>query len=328
LVRRGHDVTLFASGDSKTSAKLVSVYPKAVNYEAIQQMLSPLARNLQWMNSFPVFYHAVKAFEQAGEFDIIHDQTNYVGLFFARLIKTPVVSTYHGSFRNAEESPIEKQLLEAYKDHNWIAISDSQRKQTSIPLHFAGVVHHGIHVEKFPFSEKPGEYLVWLGRITPRKGIKEAIMAAKMAKERLVIAGVVKERDAEYFRTEIEPLIDGKQIVFIGPVDHEKKVEVLQHAKALLYPISWEEPFGIVMLEAMACGTPVIAFRRGAVPEVIVHGETGFIVETEKQMVKAIQDIEKIRRITCRQHVATHFTVGKMTDSYEELYRNVLKRRV
>jgi len=272
------------------------------------------------MDTLPVLYHAVQPFEHAQEFDIIHDHTHYLGLFFSRLISTPLVSTYHGALPLAMESRIEKLLLETYKDNNWVAISESQKKLSPIPLHFAATIHHGIRVQDFPFSEKRGDYLVWLGRMTPRKGVKEAIQVAKKTGEKLVLAGVVKERDKAYFEKEIQPEIDGKQITYIGPVNHEQKVAVLSQAKALLYPLQWEEPFGIVMVESLACGTPVIALKRGASPEIVEDQVTGFIVETENELIEAVGKIATIDRKACRKRVEKHFSVTAMADTYEALY--------
>ena len=327
LVKRGHDVTLFASGDSQTSAKLVSAFSKALQYEELDKMLSPLAKNLHWMYSLPLFYHTVKAFEQAGEFDIIHDHTHYLSCFFTGFTKTPMLATYHGSFTLAEQSPIEKLLLEKYKDHNWTAISNSQKNETTLGLNFVSTIHHGLHLHDYPFNETPDDYLVWLGRITDRKGISEAITVAQHLNKKLIISGNIKERDQQYFDTEIKQHIDSKQIIYDGPSDLARKGELLRNAKALLYPVKWEEPFGMVMIEAMAVGTPVIGFNRGAVPEVIKNGETGFVVDNLDGLIEATKRIYALTendytqmRSNSRHHAENNFTVEKMVDRYEEVY--------
>ena len=330
LVKRGHDVTLFASGDSKTSAKLVSDFHEALQYEELAKMLSPLARKLNWMYSLPVFYHAVKAFENAEKFDIIHDHTHYLSCFFSDFVKTPMVSTYHGSFTIAEQSPIEKMILQKYKRHNWTAISKSQKNETTLGLKFVGTVHHGLHLNEYLYNETPENYLVWLGRITDRKGIAEAISVAKNLEKNLIISGNVKDRDKEYFEKEIKTHVNGKQIIYDGPSDVKRKVKLLRNAKALLYPVKWEEPFGMVMIESMAVGTPVIGFGRGAVPEVIQDTRTGFVVNDLQSMIAvtkklyAMTDSEyrKMRK-NARSHIEKNFTVERMVDQYEQIYTKI-----
>ncbi len=332
LVKRGHDVTLFASGDSKTSAKLVSAFPKALRYEELSKMLSPLAQKLNWMYSLPAMYHVAQAFEQTQDFDIIHDHTHYLSCFFSEFSKTPMVSTYHGSFSLAEKSPIEKMLLEKYKTNNWIAISGSQKNESKIAINIVRTIHHGVHVEAFKYEETPDEYIVWLGRITDRKGINEAIAVAKSLHKKLLISGNVKDRDLEYFQKEIAPQIDNTLIVYDGPSDHKRKTALLRNAKVLLYPVKWEEPFGMVMIEAMAAGTPVVGFARGAVPEVVIDGKTGFVVLNTKEMIAATKKIYdlpeneyKMMRKASRAHIEAHFTVEKMVDAYESVYSQLIK---
>lgn len=331
LVRRGHDVTLFASGDSKTSAKLVNIFDKALNYEELDTMLSPLARKLNWMYSLPALLHIVKAFESSGKFDIIHDHTHYLSCFFSDFVKTPMVSTYHGSFAIAEQSPIEKMILQKYRHHSWTAISKSQKNETTLGLKFVGTVHHGLHRNDYLYNETPQNYLVWLGRITDRKGIAEAITVAKTLDKKLIITGNVKDRDKDYFQKEINPHIDGRQIVYDGPSDVKTKVKLLRNAKALLYPVKWNEPFGMVMIESMAVGTPVIGFGRGAVPEVIRDGVTGFVVKDVRKMITvtkklySMNDSEYLKmRKDARRHIEKNFTVERMVDQYEKIYAKLL----
>jgi len=349
LVKKGHQVTLFAPGDSKTSAQLISPFPKALFYERMQELFSPTAFNLFWLHSLPTIYHGVFPFEQAKNFDIIHNHLHYIGLFFSQLVKTPTIHTYHGDFASAIKSPIEKMILEKYKDCYWIAISESQKRNCSIKLNFVGIVHHGIPIEKFTFNEKPKDnYLAWLGRITPKKGIETAIKIAKTLKIPLKIAGIVHERDKEFFKTKIKPQIDNKLISFFGGPNLQEKVKFLSQAKTLLYPVTWEEPFGLVMIESMACGTPVVAFARGSVPEVIKDGETGFIVnpsdddirgnwiikktgieglcEAVERIYSMPEDQYRKMRRACREHVEKNFTVERMVDEYEKVYEEILNK--
>jgi glycosyltransferase involved in cell wall biosynthesis len=327
LVRRGHKVTLFAPGGSKTSAKLVSPFKTPLNNKATQKLFSKVGWQLPWMHTLPSLYHAVLPFERAEEFDIIHDHFHYLGLLFSQLVKTPVVSTYHGDFSSAVKSPIEKLILDKYRNNNWTAISQTQKRNCPLKLNFVSVIYHGIQIKRFAFAEKPGDYLVWLGRVNPKKGLKEAIEVAKAVRRKLIISGFVNPRNQEFFNQEILPQIDKKLIFFKGALTHQEKVKLLKGARALLYPVAWEEPFGLVMIEAMACGTPVVGFRRGAVPEVVVDQETGFLVKNKREMIQAIKNIGDISRKACRMHIEKNFTVEKMVDKYEELYFNVLKHK-
>lgn len=324
LVKRGHRVTLFATGDSKTEARLEYVFKNALGAGKPKNLLSNLAKKLPWAPALPSLYHAILPFEKANQFDIIHNNFHYYGLFFSSLVKTPTLTTYHGDLSTAEECKIEKLILERYKKNFWTAISESQKRKTKIKLNFLKVIHHGIPIERFSFSQKHQNYLVWLGRITKKKGVLEAIKVAKIAGEKLVIAGIINPRDTEYFKKEIKPKIDNRLVFYIGPVNHQKKVKLLKNAKALLYPILWEEPFGLVMAEAQACGTPVIAFQKGSVPEIVKDKKTGFIVKNTKEMAKALKKIKEINRKDCRENIEKNFTVKKMADEYEKVYYKIL----
>jgi len=324
LVRRGHKVTLFATGNSETSAKLEYVFKKALGPGKPKGLLSKLAKKLSWALALPSLYHAILPFEKANQFDIIHNHFHYYGLFFSSLIKTPVLTTYHGDLSTAEKCPIEKLILEKYKKNFWVAISKSQKKQTETKLNFLKVIHHGIPLSLYPFSKKHQNYLAWLGRITKKKGILQAIKVAKKTNQKLVIAGTVNPRDKEYFKKEVKPEIDNKLIFYIGPANHQKKVKLLKNAKALLYPILWEEPFGLVMIEAQACGCPVIAFGKGAVPEIVKDKKTGFIVRNTKEIVQSLKKINEIDRKDCRSNIEQNFTVKKMVDEYEKVYYKIL----
>ncbi|MBI2641801.1 glycosyltransferase family 4 protein [Candidatus Roizmanbacteria bacterium] len=335
LVKRGHEVTLFATGDSKTSAKLVAPFSNALNPQEMERLFSPLALRLFWTHSLPSLYHAVSVFERASEFDIIHDHFHYIGLVFSNVVKTPVLHTYHGDLKTAQSSTIERLFFEKYRNLPWTAISESQKKNSHVPLNFVSVIHHGVPIEKFSFNENPEDYLVWVGRITPKKGLHYAIQTAKQVGKPLKIAGVIHPRDEEFFQKEIKPHLDEKLILFVGALGLEDKVSLLKNAKALLYPVTWEEPFGLVMIEAMATGTPVIAFAHGAVSEVIVNEETGFLILGEGSVEALVDATKKIYslpqgeytelRKRSRKRVEDNFTVEKMVDKYEKVYQSILK---
>lgn len=325
LVKRGHKVTLFATKNSETSAKLEYAFKKALGLGGMEALLSPLAQKLSWAHALPSLFHAVLPFEKADQFDIIHNHFHYYGLLFSQTVKTPVLTTYHGDLSSAEKSPIEKMILEKYKNNFWTSISKNQKKKCKTKLNFQAVIHHGIPIEKFPWSLKHQNYLAWLGRITQKKGIEQAIQVAKKTNNKLIIAGTVNPRDQEFFQKKIKPKIDNRLIFYIGPVSHKPKVKLLKNAKALLYPITWEEPFGLVTIEAMACGCPVIAFKRGAVPEIVKDKKTGFLVKNTLGMIKALGKINQISRRDCRLHVEKKFTIKKMVDKYEQVYYKILK---
>ncbi|NIA10107.1 MAG: glycosyltransferase [Nitrospiraceae bacterium] len=325
LVRRGHQVTLFASGDSITKAKLVSAWPKSL-----------YRMGIPWTDALYPLLHALTAFEKAEEFDIVHSHSSYWGLAFSPFIKTSMVTTYHGNFTSIKKNLARRRILEKFKKNNFISISNSQRKPADkINLNFVGTVYNGIDLKEFKFNNKSWNYLAWLGRITESKGIFEAIQVARKAKMVLKIAAKVdknSQQDVEFYNKKIKPLIDGKLIQYLGEINSYKKNNLLRNAKALLFSIQWDEPFGLVMIEAMACGTPVIAFKRGSVPEVVKHNKTGFIVSPFNKnkepniegLVEAIKKIDQIDRRECRKRVEENFTIKKMVDGYEEIYYKLI----
>ncbi len=346
LVKNGHDVTLYSAGGSKTSGKEIMPFPYALDKEHMEKLFSPLSEKLFWMHSFPSLYYSMQVFEEAKNFDIIHNHFNYIGVMLSQLVRTPVVSTYHGDFTSAMASPIEKMILAKYIKHPWVAISESQKKHCTIPLNFVGVVPLGIAIETFEYGDKDKGYVAWLGRITPKKGLKEAIQVAKTLRYPLHIAGFINPRDQEYFDTEIKPLIDNDLIKMKKELNIQEKIEFYKNARLVLYPVSWEEPFGLVMIESMACGTPVIGYSRGAVPEVIVDEETGYLINPSpvdirgnysvkkpglEGLVDAAERIlkmpdEKYRdlRSRVRKHVEDHFTINVMVQKYEKIYEKVI----
>jgi len=319
LVKRGHQVTLFASGDSQTSAKLVATVPKS-----LREMGVP------WENALYPLYHLAEAFEKADEFDILHTHLNtrqdYPILPFSRFIKTPVVSTTHMEYPTTPDRVDRLQLLKKYKNHPLVSISNAQRKIKG--LNYVATVYNGIEINEFEFNEKPKNYLMWLGRFSPSKGAKEAIELAKKTDQKLILAGkidIYNKEYMEYYKKEIKPNLGQKQIIYLGEVGQKQKANLLKNAYALINLIQWDEPFGLVPVEAMACGTPVIATNRGSMPELIKDGETGFLVKTMDQAISALKRINQISRRACREHVEKNFTVEKMVEGYERVYEKVIK---
>lgn len=320
LIKRGHDVTLFASGDSKTQAKLVSAFPKALYWKGVP-----------WTDSYYPLFHTLTTFEKAENFDIIHNHYGYFGLCFSSLVKTPTVTTYHGDFVSAEKNLGKYKILKKLRRFPFVSISNSQRKLASLKLNFAATIYNGIDVKQFQFNAKPNKYLTWLGRITPKKGLLEAIKVAKKLNLPLKIAAKIDKNclsDVEFYEKEIKPLIDGKKIIFLGEIKgYKEKSNFLKNSLALLNPITWNEPFGLVMIEAMACGTPVIVFNRGSAKEVVENGKTGFVVKNINEMVKAVKKVDKISRRACRQRVEKYFTYQKMVSDYEKVYYKILRTK-
>lgn len=310
LVRRGHDVTLFASGDSITNAKLISVFEKPVS-------------KLPFYNSSERFVYlslnAAQAFEKSKDFDIIHNHTEESGLIFSRFTKTPVINTHHGMFLQTAKVVYQQYLKDAY----FVAISNAQ-KSWFPELNFIETVYHGIDIKKFPFNPKPKDYFLFLSKIWPAKGPHIAIAVAKKTKKKLIIAGYVSKTWESYFKNEIKPHIDGKNIIYLGEINFQQKIGLYKNARALLFPINWQEAFGLVMIEAMACGTPVIAFNCASVPEIVLHNKTGFIVNNIKEMEEAVGKIDQINRRDCRKHTEENFIVQKMTSGYEKIYQRVI----
>lgn len=320
LVRHGHKVTLFATGDSKTSGKLESVYPRALYRDGIP-----------WTNPLYPLLHITNAFDRASEFDVIHMHLNtrqdYAALAFAKYIKTPIVITIH--FILPKENDLTKQdrflLLKKYKKNNFISISKAQ--QTLKFLNYAGTVYNGLDFSDFKFNPKPENCLVWLGRFCHDKGTYEAIQVAKKTGMKLVMAGKIDWANDEYkkyYEEKIKPETDGKQIVYISEVGDKEKIELLRNAKALLNPINWNEPFGLVTIEAMACGTPVIAFDNGPVREQIIEGKTGFVVKNIDEMAEAVGKIDTLDRAFCAKYANEKFSAKVMAEGYEEVYRKVI----
>lgn len=321
LVKQGHDVTLFACGTSKTSAHLVSIYPR------------PLFRDgVAWTNIMYPLLNITEAFDKQDEFDIIHMHLNkssdYLALPLAKPIKNKVVFTLHFPYPATQARHDREEVLQKYKDLNYISISNSQR-QGGENMNWVDTVYNGIEISQYTFNPTPKDYFLWLGKFNPDKGTREAILAAKKAGITLYVAGKIDSlegADFKYFNEEVKPLIDGEHIILKEELSIEEKNKIFGEARGFLNPIQWNEPFGLVMTEALATGTPVISFRNGAAPEIIVDGECGFIVDNIDQMVDKIKEIDKIDRSKCRARVEEKFTGDKMTEGYINVY-NKLKTK-
>ncbi|OGH98763.1 MAG: glycosyl transferase [Candidatus Melainabacteria bacterium GWF2_32_7] len=313
FVRRGHEVTLFASGDSKTSATLMPIIEKSM-------------RELKVKNPFNYELQAIaKLLECWQEFDIIHNHMGYQFLPFVNLVNIPIVTTLHGAFVFQEEN----ECYERYKHLPYISISDSQRNG-SPGLNYTATVYNGIQVDKYKFEKEPiidRPYLVFLGRMSQEKGPHLAIQLAKKTGWKLIMAGKVDVHDHVYFETQVKPLIDNKQIIFIGELGHDAKVELLKGAYATIHTVTWPEPFGLVMAESMACGTPVLALNQGSIPEVVKNGVTGYIENDIDSLTKHVKDIEKIDRYACRKHVEENFSAQRMAEGYIATYKKLIAQK-
>lgn len=319
LVQRGYDVTLFACGTSKTKAKLVSAYPR------------PLVRDgIPWTNVMYPLLHITDAFDRADEFDIIHVHLNkssdYLALPLACAIKDKVVFTLHFPYPTSQGRLDRHAVLQKYRDLNFVSISNSQR-QGGENLNWVATVYNGIDLSPYKFHEKTDDYFCWLGKFNPDKGVREAIEAAVLSNSKIKLAGKIDELETEdyvYYRDQVKPLIDKNNVEYIGEIDDNGKNDFLGQSRALLNPIKWNEPFGLIMTEAMACGTPVISFTNGSAPELIVDGKTGFLVKDVTEMSERIKDISQIDREECRKHAEEKFSAKAMVDGYLKVYEKML----
>ncbi|MCM2375039.1 glycosyltransferase family 4 protein [Rhodopirellula sp. ICT_H3.1] len=306
LVKRGVDVTLFATLDSETSGKLDGVVPAPYGDD-------PSIDAKVWE-----FRHLAHLFEQADQFDLIHNQADFPAHAFARLIDTPIVTTIHG-FSSDRILPM---YLEYQDVVHYIAISDADRHPS---LRYAATIHHGIPIDDFPFVSKRSEELLFFGRIHPDKGAAEAITVARRSGRHLHMYGIVQDR--EYHESHVVPANDGTHVTYHGAVGGTQRLDALGNARALLHLINFDEPFGLSVIEAMACGTPVIASRRGSMPELIEHGVTGFLVDSLEEAEQAIERIDEIDRSTVRRSVAERFSTDRMADNYLTAYHRILAAR-
>jgi len=315
LVRRGHRVTLFASGDSRTSARLVAPYPRALRLDADRPDSVPLHVAL-----------LADVIARVAEFDVIHAHADVLGFLLDRAAPGPVVHTLHGRL----DLPALRPVFARFPDTAVVSISDHQRRPLAgLDVSWVATVHHGLPVNDVPFDPAGGNggYLAFLGRMSPEKRPDLAIEVARRLGMPLRIAAKVDAADVDYFEREVRPLLDSPLVEFIGEVDETSKHAFLSGARCLLFPIDWPEPFGLVMIEALACGTPVVARPAGSVPEIVEDGVTGYLGETVGELARAVKRIDLIDRATCRRRAEERFSVGRMTDDYEAIYRSVATRR-
>jgi glycosyltransferase involved in cell wall biosynthesis len=305
LVKQGADITLFATADSLTAAKLEAVCPR------------PYAEDPTIDAKVWECLHISHLFDQADRFDIIHNHFDFLPLTYSGLVSTPVITTIHG-FSSEKIVPV-------YKKYNqlghYVAISNADRHAE---LTYLDTIYHGIDIERFSFTAQPGEYLAFMGRVHPDKGAADAIKIAKLANRQLIMAGIVQ--DEEYFEQQVKPHIDGEQIQFIGSIGPDARDKLLAEAMAFLHPIEFAEPFGLSVVESQACGTPVIAFNKGSMPEVIDDGQTGYLVNGVEEAVDCLKDIPHLSRQQCRRWVEHKFSKQQMAENYLGAYKQVLGR--
>jgi glycosyltransferase involved in cell wall biosynthesis len=312
LVRRGHEVTLCASGDSQTSARLQACYPHSLRTAEVE-----LKAVYSWQ-------HAALSLKDAREYDIVHNHAGEEVMALSHLIPdVPMLTTMHCLITR------DTQFVWDRYPGNYNTISRSQ--YAMMPKvkggTYAGVVHNAIDVASFPFQAEKDDHLLFLSRISPEKGPHLAVEVARRCGKKLILAGKVDPFDRDFFASTIAPLIDGDRVVFVGEADAKMKRELFKAASCVLMPITWEEPFGLVLAEAQACGTPVITFNRGAAAEIVQDGVTGFVVDSVDEMVAAVARVNEIDPVACRQHVERHFDRKAMAESYLRVYQSILERR-
>ncbi len=303
MVKLDQDVTLFATAESITTARLASVTTRG--YEEDRSIDAKVVECL----------HISECFEHAADFDIIHNHFDFLPLTYSRLVDTPVLTTIHG-FSSSRILPVYKKYNDTVQ---YVSISNADR---SPELVYAGTVYHGIDLSLFPYTENPSRaYLLYYGRIHPDKGTREAIEIAQAFNMPLLIAGIIQ--DSEYFNRWVKPFLQEGKIEYLGSVGADKRAELLGNAYALLHPISFNEPFGLSVVESMACGTPVVAFRKGSMSELITDGVDGFLCSSVEEAIHAISSVSCLDRHSCRRTVENRFTSGKMAADYLELYRRI-----
>jgi glycosyltransferase involved in cell wall biosynthesis len=302
LYNAGIDVTLFATADSETKALLHAICPKG--YEDNPDILPKVWECL----------HISEVFEHAHNFDIIHNHFDFLPLTYSKLVKTPMLTTIHG-FSSSKISPVYKKYDRTVY---YVSISEADRDPE---LNYIATIHHGINLEHFTFNPAPQDYLLFFGRIHADKGAYEAIQIAKKCKKKLIIAGIIQ--DGAYFEKKVKPFLND-DICYFGSADPKKRDKLLGNALALLHPINFAEPFGLSVVESFACGTPVVAFNKGSMPEIIVDGKNGFLVSTLDEAISAVKNITHINRLFCRKDAEQRFASKRMVQDYIKVYRKIL----
>jgi len=316
LPDKGHEVFLFASGDSKTKAKLIPIFQRPIRTEKFASDIK-IRDALKYLGVAKIIKELKKI-----KVDLIHNHIGWRFLPFANLFNCPTLTTLHGPLTFSYQ----RFVYGKFKKYPFVSISNSQRKPF-LNLNYAATVYNGIDLKSFHFNKNPkGKYLAFLGRMSPEKGPLEAIKIAKEAGFKIKLAAKIDAVDKEFFESKIKPLLDGKQVEVLGEIGPKEKSNFLREAFCLLAPMQWEEPFGLFMIESMACGTPVIAFDRGSAGEVVKDGKTGFVVKNIEQAVSALKKINQIKREDCRKWVEENFTAEKMVDNYERVYQKVLNK--
>jgi len=308
LVDARHEVSLFAAGDSDTKAELVSVTSGSLSGAKLPEEIKKHYINLL----------ISKCYSKATDFDIIHSHFNLLTSFYSVLSNIPTVQSIH--------SPITediKPLMLSFKNNKYISFSLAQRKIMP-ELNWIGNIYHGVDTKIFSFNPKPKDYFLFIGRITEDKGVHLAIKAAKTAGVPLIIAGKSYPTEG-YWHEKIEKHIDGKKIQYVGEANFKEKIELYKNAKAVLFPTQYDEAFGLVMIEAMACGTPIVGWKKGSVPEIVADQKTGYVVKSVNEMVQAIKNIDKISRQETRKRAETYFSIEKMVEGYEKIYKRVIE---
>ncbi len=304
LKKMGHEVTLFASSDSTQEVKLVSVKDSG----SFRSQYSEVAE----------FLNISQAFDKRRDFDVIHCNNEHKSLFFGAVSSTPSLhAVRYGEFFSDELN-----VFERYRHLNFVGISEAVKKMLP-ELNWRGIVHNGLDIDKFPYNGNKEDYLLFLARLSSQKGPDVAIRVAKKLGKKLIIAGKRADSDAAYLAEKVDPYIDGEQIRYVGEVDFPTKINLYSKAACLLHPINYIEAFGMTLIESLACGTPVIAFDKGAISEVIETGKTGFVISSEDEMLESIKNLAKIDPLLCRQTVEERFTVAKMAQGYEKLYKEI-----
>lgn len=311
LVRQGHDVTLFASGDSLTKAHLVAPCRRSLRLD--KHCIDQLAHHILMLEM---------VFKEPDRFDIIHFHIDYLHFPISRRYRTPHLTTLHGRLDIPDLVP----LYQEFREVPVVSISNAQREPLYW-LNWQGTVYHGLPEDLYTFREEPGKYLAFLGRISPEKRVDRAIEIAKRIGMPIKIAAKVDNVDKDYFEDVVEPLLRNPLVEYVGEIGEGEKDEFLGNAYALLFPIDWPEPFGLVMIEAMACGTPVIAYHRGSVPEVMEEGVTGFIVQGLEEAIEAVRRVSTLSRKRCREVFEKRFSASRMARDYLTIYQRLLERR-